>query len=341
MVFRQTALRVTEASEAGKARRMAARAAENAGFDDEDARGRLAIIVTEAARNLAQHGQDGELLLRAVEPELGDGIEVITIDRGPGMASVAECLRDGYSTRGTPGTGLGAIRRLADDFDIFSQPDRGTVLVARVRAHPGGRHPRRPPMVVGAISMPYPGEQVCGDDWALKLRGRHASVFLLVDGLGHGVPAAEAADEAVRLFRSRGDTRAPKAIMETLHAGMRATRGAAAGVVEIDRQERQVRYAAVGNVAGAILTHTSTRNMLYSNGTLGHEVRKVHEFTYSFPEGATIILYSDGLATWNLDRYPGVLSKDPAIIAALLYRDFRRTRDDVTVLVARETQGQQ
>lgn len=340
MVCRQTALRVTEASEAGKARRMAASLADNAGFTDEEARGRLAIIVTEAARNLAQHAREGELLLRVLEPELGDGIEVLTIDRGPGMASVAECVRDGYSTGGTPGTGLGAIRRLADDFDLFSQPDRGTVLVARVRARQAGRRPVRAPLLLGAISMPYPGEQVCGDCWALKLRARHADTLLLVDGLGHGLPAAQAADEAVRLFRATADAREPKAIIEVLHAGLRATRGAAGGVVELDRQQQHVRYAAVGNVAGAILTHSTTKQMVYSNGTLGHELRKVHQFTYPFPEQATIVLHSDGLATWNLDRYPGVLHKHPSIMAGLLYRDFRRTRDDVTVLVVCEAQGQ-
>ena len=77
--------------------------------------------------------------------------------------------------------------------------------------------------------------------------------------------------------------------------------------------------------------------MVSHNGTVGHVTRKVQEFVYPWLPGALVIMHSDGLGTqWSLERYPGLALRDPALIAGVLYRDFQRGRDDVTVLVARE-----
>jgi hypothetical protein len=77
--------------------------------------------------------------------------------------------------------------------------------------------------------------------------------------------------------------------------------------------------------------------MVSYNGTVGHEVRKIQEFTYQWPQQGLLVMHSDGLKTqWRLDRYPGLMHKHPSLIAGVLYRDFNRGRDDVTVLVARE-----
>ncbi len=68
--------------------------------------------------------------------------------------------------------------------------------------------------------------------------------------------------------------------------------------------------------------------------------RKFQEFAYPFPKGATLVMHSDGLISrWTLDAYPGLAAHDPALVAGVLYRDFQRGRDDVTVLVARGAEG--
>src|SRR5688500_2123976 len=91
--------------------------------------GEVAIVVTELATNLVKHARGGELLIRAVE----DGtLEVLAVDRGGGIARPAEVMRDGYSTAGTLGAGLGAVRRLAARFDLYSTPGAGTVVMARL-----------------------------------------------------------------------------------------------------------------------------------------------------------------------------------------------------------------
>lgn len=121
------ALQVREPSQVGEARRRALALADELGFS-QVRRGELAIVVSELCSNLCRHAVQGEVLLR---PLPGPGIEVLALDRGPGMADVAACLRDGYSTAGSAGIGLGAVARLSTEFDLYSRPS-GTVALARL-----------------------------------------------------------------------------------------------------------------------------------------------------------------------------------------------------------------
>ncbi len=150
----------------------------------------MALIATEAANNLVQHAAGGELVLRVLGRDQADGLEILSLDKGPGMRNVAECLRDGFSTAGTPGTGLGAILRLSDLFDIYSLPGMGIGLAFRLRAKAPARPQTGTGLEIGAVCLPKPGETVrrrlgCG-------RSRGRSRILVADGLGHGPAAAEA-----------------------------------------------------------------------------------------------------------------------------------------------------
>jgi hypothetical protein len=76
--------------------------------------------------------------------------------------------------------------------------------------------------------------------------------------------------------------------------------------------------------------------MTSHNGTLGHELRKIQEFSFPWEPESLLIMHSDGLGSrWDLSQYPGIMRKHASMIAAVLYRDFERQRDDVTVLVAK------
>jgi hypothetical protein len=255
------------------------------------------------------------------------------------MADVGRCMTDGYSTAGSPGNGLGAIARLASTFDVYSSTETGTVAVARLRqGDPDGRPAAG--MEVGAVSVPLAGEEVCGDAWAVEEQGGR-SVCLVVDGLGHGLAAADAAREAVTVFR-RHAAESPERILRLAHEVLRKTRGAAMAVAAVERGRREVRFAGVGNIAAAVLSPREGRStsMVSHNGTVGQALRKVQEFTHPWPPGSLLVMHSDGLGTqWNLDRYPGLVARHPAVIAGVLYRDFKRDRDDVTVLVAAERGG--
>lgn len=331
-------LDVRDLSGVGEARRLAADLAFNLGFS-ETQRGNLAIIVTEAATNLAQHAQDGRLLLQVLRQDDVDWIEVLALDKGPGMPDVQRCMQDGYSTAGTAGQGLGAIRRLADFFDLYSMPGIGTALLARVCSKPNNRpcatDTSPPPLLVSAVNMPMPGERFSGDSWAASLQSDR-SLLMVVDGLGHGPQASEAAVEARRVFLENR-SRELLDIFDAAHGALRKTRGAAMAITEVRIDHRIVRFAGVGNIAGVVWSPPNSRSMVSHNGIVGHELRKLQDFTYPFPQGSLIMMYSDGLTSHcNFNAYPGLLPRHPALMAAMLYRDCARGRDDATILVARE-----
>ncbi len=336
------ALRILESSQAGEARRMALSLASSLGFNETE-RGKVGIVVTEVANNLVRHATDGQLLLQALEKNNIVGIEILALDKGPGMSNISECLRDGYSTAGTPGNGLGAIARLSTVFDIHSVPSVGTALLSQLWASPNQELPLRSniDIDIGVVCLPKIGEEVSGDAWAIDRCGDR-TLLLVADGLGHGPLAAEASLEAVRIFRENV-CQSPKEIIEAAHAALRSTRGAAMAIAEVNFEKQAVHFAGVGNICASVLSPNQeiglarSYSMVSHNGTVGHEVRKIQEFVYQWPKGGILIMHSDGLGTqWRLDRYPGLVAKHPSLLAGVLYRDFTRHRDDVTVLVARE-----
>jgi len=325
-VFRSVA--VSDPSQPGEARRAASLLAGELAFDDVK-RGEAELVVTELATNIAKHGGGGHLLLSAQKNV--QRLDVMAIDKGSGIADVGSALEDGFSSAGTAGNGLGAIKRMADLFEVFTQPKSGTAMLARL-ANNG--HKQAGTLDVGAVSIPVAGEFVCGDAFA-HAHTDTRSIFMVVDGLGHGPIAAEAAALALEMF-DRYCTDAPAEIIDRMHSAMKATRGAAVAIAEVQIDRGIVTYCGVGNIVGIVAVQgENARNMVSHNGTVGHQASKIAEFTYPWTPTSRLIMHSDGLAThWNLKTYPGLLTKDPALVAAVLYRDHRRTRDDATVVVA-------
>jgi len=319
---------VIDGSQPGEARRVAASLTTKLGLG-ESAAGAVALVVTEMATNLVKHAAGGGELL--MQPGEQGGLEILSLDRGTGMGDVGRCLTDGYSTAGSPGNGLGAMARLAETFDIHSLPGVGTAVFAGFR---GGTD--KTGFEIGSVNLPKSGEEVCGDSWAVDERGGRLRC-LLVDGLGHGLPAAEAARQAVQAFRDRPELGLTD-LIRAMHEALRGTRGAALAVSEIDASTGTLRYCGVGNIAASIQAPATGRSqsLVSHNGTVGHQLRKAQEFTYPWEHESLLVMHSDGLSTqWRLDGYPGLTGRHPALVAGVLYRDFSRGRDDVTVVAAR------
>jgi anti-sigma regulatory factor (Ser/Thr protein kinase) len=332
-----TMVPITDSSQIGEARRQANRIAEEAGFSEAD-RGKASIVVSELATNIARHASSGEILLQSVEVGNRKWIDILSVDRGPGIADVGRSLQDGFSTGGTSGTGLGAARRLASEFDIYSAQPSGTVVFCRVVDQPLRTYTPRP-FYWAVFGRPAPLETECGDAW--RIAERNGSLALmLVDGLGHGHEAAKAAAEAVCVF-DRDPFVPLTEFFGAAHARMHGTRGAAMAAIQMDAASRQIKYAGVGNIAGHL--HGSAgergRGLFSHNGIVGVQIRKVQEFHYEYPASGLLIMHSDGLQSrWSLDVYPGLAQRHPGVIAGVLYRDFTRGRDDVTVAAIRLSQ---
>lgn len=330
---------ITESSRISEARRKALSLAEQLGFSETKA-GKVAIAVTEAASNLLKHAGGGEMVFRVFElsgcaldgrdSQGTDGLEFLALDKGPGIKNIGESLRDGQSTAGTAGNGLGAIARLADAFDLYSQPGKGTAIHARFWQRPSIKST----LDLGGLSVAMEGEQFSGDAWSYCATPSGMAVFV-ADGLGHGPLAESAAREAVRAFE-KAHFRPPAELLEIVHQATRSTRGAAVAVASIDFSERLVRFAGIGNIAAVVMAGDESRHMVSMNGIVGHQVRIFREFTYPWQNGALMVLHSDGLSThWDLRAYPGLTQKPCALIAGVLYRDFGRGRDDATAVVVK------
>ncbi len=262
---------------------------------------------------------------------------MLAIDSGPGMANVERCMEDGFSSAGTAGQGLGAIQRMSREFEIYSQRPGGTVVLSRIgngtaNGSPNGKSARS--LTWGAMCQPAPGETMSGDDW--NVQDNEAGItFLVADGLGHGPAAAEASDIACRTFQSKPLSN-PRVFLEDSHRALAGTRGSAIAVARVDKASRLLRYGGVGNVEGRLLSGTDSRGLVSHNGTAGVQVRKFQEFEYPWPDHGLLVMHSDGLQSrWSLETYPGLLQRHPAVVAGVLWRDFTRGRDDVTVLAAR------
>jgi anti-sigma regulatory factor (Ser/Thr protein kinase) len=329
---------VTESSAVAEARRVAGEFARNHGFPETD-EGRVKLVVTELASNIIKHGGGtGHILIGHFREPGSTGIEILSLDSGPGIAHLQEALADGYSSAGTAGGGLGAIVRQSDFFDVASWPGNGTAVMVRFEIRKADRARGNTVSRWGAVSIAMPGEEVCGDACSIH-EGDDGYTILVADGLGHGPHAAAAANAAVETFQRHKDHQV-STLLDYLHGGLRPTRGAAIAVARVPRGTGRLEFGGIGNIAGVILqANGGTKHLVSLAGTAGHNARKIQSFDYAFGQDL-LILHSDGLGThWALDRYPGLVALHPTLVAAVLARDYWRQRDDVTVVVLRGGAG--
>jgi len=274
------------------------------------------------------HGGGGHVVVSGWRNARHAAARILAMDKGPGIKDLAQAMHDGYSTAGSMGGGLGAMKRKAGLFEIFSGRG-GTIVLLEV----GGRITPEPLLVAG-LAVPYPGELRCGDAWTCNA-GAERTMAMVADGLGHGLEAAEAAEEAMATFRKYPDAN-PGEILRSMNDALRKTRGAVAAIAEIRPRERSLVYAGVGNISAVVLSGGTSRNLVSHNGTLGVAVHRIQEFKSEWPADGVLVLHSDGLQSrWDLSptSYPGLLARHPALIAGALLRDFRRQRDDASVVV--------
>lgn len=327
-----TVIEVQDPSQIAEARRVAVGVGREYGLS-ADRCNDLAIVVSELATNLLKHGSGGVVTLRRAET---GGIEIVALDKGRGFGNVERSMEDGYSTSGTPGNGLGAVSRLASGMEIYSRLEQGSAIFAKFAEPAVPRSPLTGAawFELGATCIPVHGETACGDAYAIREANGGCAV-MVVDGLGHGVFAAEAAAAAVDAF-DKYWTRPITEVVSAIHDGMKATRGGAVAVAKIDLGANLVHYCGVGNIAGAVIFTDGIKRMVSHNGIAGQRDPKVAAFTYPWRDDAMLVMHSDGLTgRWDIEAYAGILAKHPAILAGVLYRDHTRGRDDSTVVVVR------
>jgi anti-sigma regulatory factor (Ser/Thr protein kinase) len=185
------------------------------GFSEERA-GKLDIIVAELVSNLVKHANGGQLVVKSITDKIyGEGIELIAIDNGPGISELKRMMQDGVSTKNTLGHGLGAIQRLSDKSEIYTQKDWGTVILSRIYKTEISQFKKREQLEISSLVVSKPGQTICGDGFCYTQTKNHLKLFL-GDGLGHGPEAAKAVNKAIEYFKtSTGNN--PVEIIRELH----------------------------------------------------------------------------------------------------------------------------
>lgn len=323
-MWKQFKFSVSEHNHVGEVRRLAQNSAKALEFDDI-LTGKVSIVVTELATNIVKHAASGEIII----VESNCGLHVLAIDKGPGITNLENSMTDGVSTGGTAGNGLGAIKRNSTCYDLFTAPAMGAVFYVSFCKDTQTGIP------VGAICTPYPGESVAGDSWDMKEKENSLDI-ILADGLGHGLLANDASKLACNIFLE--EELSGEKLMPILHRALRPTRGAAVSIVNIDLNNKTLKFCGVGNVSGGIKSiGTPGKKCVSYNGTVGVQIHKFQELSYPFDKGDVFVIASDGISTqWDLQKYPGIMRRHPFVIAGILYRDFGKDTDDATVIVVKE-----
>jgi anti-sigma regulatory factor (Ser/Thr protein kinase) len=303
-----------------------------AGFSEMKT-GEIDIIVAEIVSNLVKHGKGGRLLVKLVKEQGIEGLELISIDDGEGIADVNRMMADGISTTNTLGHGLGAIKRLSNVFQVYSQKDWGTILLTRIFKEelPYQKKANE----IRAVVVPKPGEEKCGDAFYCKI-GSHAIRLFLGDGLGHGAEAAVAVNAAIQVFKESRDESCADIIRE-LHKQVRKTRGLVGTVALYMKDEKCWRICGVGNIATRVINGIEVRNNMAYNGIIGHNIPgNMKDQEISAENAQVLVLCSDGIKTkWDLLKYPGILRYDLSILTAAIFKDHARHTDDMSVVAVR------
>lgn len=305
----------------------------------ELSRERMGLVCQEMASNQVKYAGGSGLVqiweLRTPRPAL----DLFAMDFGPGIANLPAALDDGYTTAGTMGKGLGAIRRLADASDFYTiaqgagdnAPWHGLAVWARFYV---ARGPELDDFEIGRYLRAYGDGPYNGDCLGIEAhRGRLR--WLHMDGLGHGAEAAAAVSDPCQA--GPGEAALASRVAE-LSDHLAGTRGAVGLIGEVDAASHVLHMAGVGDMAGYVIARGERRNISFSPGVLGHAHRHCDEARAEFPPQALALTCSDGIRrSWTLGSFPSLWRLHPQMIALLLGQTLGRTNDDKSLFTIRRT----
>lgn len=314
-------LRINHPADVSRLRREVLAAARAVGMSEQEQEA-MRIVASELGSNIIKHAGTGD----AVVERLPDKGEIKIVTRNPSdRLDVDDVFKNGHSTTGTFGIGLGAVRRLCDSVDLSIE--NGEFIVRATKRYAGDSPAF---LETSVLSRPLPGFQENGDGYYIKIHPNFA-VLAVIDGLGHGPAAEEATLRAVSVIAS--DDRAPLVdIVQHMHTLLRHTRGCVIGLARI-APNRNMEYVGVGNIRAHIFSSGKARSLLSYSGVVGGNMRTVRSMSYDIPSGGTLFIYSDGVKHLSLEGR--LLSHSVMELANNLFSENAKENDDATLVVAR------
>ena len=237
---------IRSACDVAEARRMVAAIVDSIGVESRF-REEVVLAASELGSNLVKHAHGGGKLTFA---QLGDrdrvGVQIDSDDSGPGIANIDEALTDGFSSKGSLGSGLGAVNRLMDELEIDSRPGKGTHVRCRKWIHNYSRSLLDCPLDCGVASRPHPMFDVNGDTFVVK-RWAESMLVGVIDGLGHG-PLAHRAAQSARHYVETHFSQSLADIFRGTDRACRGSRGVVMALACFDWAKGEVTFASIGNI---------------------------------------------------------------------------------------------
>jgi serine phosphatase RsbU (regulator of sigma subunit) len=192
------------------------------------------------------------------------------------------------------------------------------------------------PIAVASAERPHPNETVNGDAWSVTWRGERCRIAV-VDGLGHGPAAAEAAQRALTTLAARPELALVEAVHEC-HEALHSTRGAALTIIDIDARSMHLSHVGVGNVEARLWSRVREQRLSPARGIVGNILPRLQSTELDLPPDGTLVIYTDGISSrFTLDAMLGEYPPALPDIAASLLEDWSRPTDDATVVIARRS----
>ncbi len=326
---------VSHAADVAAARFAARQLAEAVGIDPQGCE-EVALAAGELASNLVKHAGGGQIVIATLSTPERQGLQLESVDNGPGIINIHQALTDGYSTTGSLGIGLGAVNRLMDEFEIEPRSGPGMRIVSRKWARNLSPKLLPCPFEVGVATRPKPGYEQNGDDFVVK----HSASTLLVgviDGLGHGEPAHLAA-VAARNFVEAHCEQSLDALFRGSGYACQGTRGCVMALARLDWERQTIAFGSVGNIEAKLIGSPAPVNLIVRRGIVGMNSPAARISEHPWGNESILLMYSDGIGThWDWRDYAHLHGKPASHIAQALLRALAKPADDATLLIVKKS----
>lgn len=325
---------ISNAGEVIAIRRIAKEMAQNMGFD-ERTREEISLVVSELASNIIKYTQRGIITLSPVCNTKCEGIMIEAEDDGEGF-NEHTALKDGVSTSGTLGVGLGAVNRLMDEFEILQRENHsGTRIICKRWLHDNSNHGQHCPFEFGVFSRPKLNELANGDTFVIK-NIHEATLIGVIDGVGHGVLANQAANVA-RQYVERHAESPLLDIFRGVERACSSTRGVVMALVVLNWKKSTFQYASVGNIEIKIFSQAHDKSrFIVRRGIVGKHAPPPVVTENEWHSGDMLALHSDGISThWHWDDFMSYLNHPVQMITEEIFNAMQKNYDDATIVIVK------
>lgn len=299
---------------------------------------KMELVCNEIVTNQIKHAQ-GSGMLQIWDPvNAKQSIDIFGLDYGPGIENLEHAKKDGTTTTGTLGKGLGAIERLSGENAIYTMIKdansvnswHGTAIWSRFTP---GKKEKKGVLESGSYIRAFQDNFYNGDYIEIK-NGLGGLKWAHLDGLGHGKLAADAVVPARSILN---EETCLEDKIASLSEKLKFGRGAVGVLGEIDASGKRLRISGVGDMQAYLIEDNERRAMNLASGILGRQHRSVVVNDIAFAQRAVAITASDGIKSWNIETFPMLWRLHPQMIAFVMGNILARRSDDISLMVVRRT----